>query len=198
MGGDDIVEMGGGRRLPSPRWPSPRWRPPAYAVVVAALIAAFAAGYAVGHRHTGPPASAGSGGPQATAASQPPLIESATWCSAQTGAGLQLGTQVTNTSAVTVTLRQVEAVLPLGGLTPVARAWAPCGALPGPSDVPENTLTAGASAWFTITFRVHVRCPGPLPVQFRLTYEQAGRTRVLALAGFSDLGRVPYAGCPVA
>jgi hypothetical protein len=35
-------------------------------------------------------------------------------------------------------------------------------------------------------------------VQFRLTYEQAGRTRVLALAGFSDLGRVPYAGCPVA
>ena len=191
MDGDDIVEMGGG-----PRLPSLRWRPPAYVVVVAALIAAFAAGYAVGHRHTGRPAAGSPGGAQATAASQPPLTESATWCSARTGAGLQLGTQVTNTSAVTVTLRQVEAVLPLGGLTPVAAAWAPCGALPGPSDAAENTLTAGASAWFTITFRVRVRCPGPLPVQFRLRYEQAGRARVLLLAGFSDLGQVPYPGCP--
>jgi len=87
-------------------------------------------------------------------------------------------------------------VLPLGGLTPVTRAWAPCGALPGPSDVPENTLTAGASAWFTFTFRVHVRCPGPLPVQFRLTYEQAGRTRVLLLAGSPTWAGLPYAGCP--
>jgi hypothetical protein len=63
-------------------------------------------------------------------------------------------------------------------------------------DAAENTPTAGASAWFTITFWVRARCPGPLPVQFRLRYERAGRARVLLLAGFSDLGQVPYPGCP--
>jgi hypothetical protein len=189
MAGEDIVELGGS----GPAWPRwPRWRPPAYVMVVAALIAAFAAGYLAGGRPGGQQARA----TRVSAAEQPPLIESATWCSAQTKAGLQLGTQVTNTSSVTVTLRQVKAVLPLGGLTPVAQAWAPCGVRPGPSGGPENTLTPGASAWFTITFRVGMRCPGPLPVQFVLAYEQAGRTRMLRLAGFSDLSQVSYSGCP--
>ena len=42
--------------------------------------------------------------------------------------------------------------------------------------IPDNAIPAGGSAWFTVTFKVLVKCPGPLPVQFTLGYDQlAGR-----------------------
>ena len=118
-------------------------------------------------------------------------------CSAQIGHALQLGVQVTNPSATVVTLRRVKVILPLGGLQEISQAWGPCGELPAGSEVPDNAVPAGGSAWFTVTFKVLVKCPGPLPVQFMLDYDQLGREATSHLPGFDDLGHVPYASCPV-
>ena len=63
--------------------------------------------------------------------------------------------------------------------------------------IPDNAIPAGGSAWFTVTFKVLVKCPGPLPVQFTLGYDQLGREATIRLPGFEDLGDVPYASCPV-
>jgi hypothetical protein len=57
------------------------------------------------------------------------------------------------------------------------------------------TLSPGASTWFTVTFKVLVRCPGPMPVQFLLDYVQRGRPASARLPGFNDLSQVTYSGC---
>jgi len=182
-----------------------RWRPPRAAVVLGAagLVVGLAAGYTVGTRHAGrspgPPArsrAAASPAGSSVAAGGFPLSQSGPQCSAQAGRTLQLGLQVTNVSAAAVTLRRVEVVLPLRGLMVTAQAWGPCGELPAASETPGNVLPAGASTWFTVTFRVLVRCPQPLPVLFTLDYEQQGRAAAVRLPGFPDLSQVPYAGCP--
>ena len=56
-------------------------------------------------------------------------------------------------------------------------------------------LPAGESTWFTVTFRVLLRCPQPLPVEFTVHYDQQGRPGSSHLPGFSDLGQVPYRAC---
>jgi hypothetical protein len=168
------------------------------------LLVGLAVGYAEGVRHAGKPPS-----PPRAVASQTapffsaggfPLSQSESGCSAQTDHELQLGLEVTNLSATSVTLRQVKAVLPLGGLKVTSQAWGPCGELPGAAQAPGNalppTLEPGASAWFTVTFQVLVGCPQPLPVQFTLDYEQDGRAAAMPLPGFPDLGQVRYSGCP--
>jgi hypothetical protein len=199
--GDDVLEMGRRRR------PVPRWRPPTAALVLAAaaLLAGLAVGYAAGDRHAGKPVS-----PSRTAAASPPapifaaggfpLSQSGPECSAQIGDELQLGLEVTNLSATAITLRRVRVVLPLGGLRATAQAWGPCGELPGAGEVPGHalppTLGPGASAWFTVTFQVLVRCPGPLPVQFTLVFDQNGRSAgAMPLPSFPDLSQVPYGTC---
>jgi hypothetical protein len=195
--GADVLESGNWRRL------ARRWRPPQAAVVMGAagLLAGLAAGYAIGTRHAGshPAASARSRGVAGAAASPVAgdfvLRQAGPRCSAQTGRELQLGLQVTNTSATSVTLRRVDVLLPLGGLRPVSQAWGPCGELPSLSQAPGTVVPAGASTWFTVTFRVLVGCPQALPVQFRLRYDLDGRPGSSFVGGFSDLGQVPYAGC---
>jgi hypothetical protein len=206
--GDDILELGRDRprfprwpslrrRLPDLRWPS---RPAAALLVAAGLVAGLAAGYAAGDhraaRNLAPalPSGAASQASQLAAGGAP--LGQGPACSAQLGSDLQLGFQVTNVSASAVTLRQVLAVLPLGGLRPVAQAWGPCGELPQPEAAAATTLSPGASTWFTVTFKVLVRCPGPMPVQFALDYLQRGRPAAAHLPGFNDLSQVPYSGCP--
>jgi hypothetical protein len=69
-----------------------------------------------------------------------------------------------------------------------------------------SVLPAHGSAWLTVTYKVLLLpCPAPLPVQFAVTFEArhqpAGDPGLLItsrLPGFVDLGRVPYAGCPLA
>jgi hypothetical protein len=198
--GEDVLEQG------SWRGPVLRWRPPRAALVLAAagLLAGLAAGYAVGVRHAGKPPSP----PPSPAATQTapsftaggfPLSQSGPGCSAQLGHELQLGVEVTNLSATALTLRRVEVVLPLGGLKATSQAWGPCGELPGAGEAPGNisppTLAPGASAWFTVTFKVLVTCPLPLPVQFTLDYDQGGRRAAMPLPSFPDLSQVPYSGC---
>ena len=195
--GADVLESGNWRR------PARRWRPSQAAVVLGAagLLAGLAAGYAIGARHAGnhPAASARSRGAARAAASPVvgdfPLVQAGPRCSAQTGRELQLGMQVTNTSATSVTLHRVDVLLPLGGLRPVSQTWGPCGELPSFSQAPGAVLPAGASTWFTVTLRVLVGCPGALPVQFRLRYDLDGRPGSSFVGGFSDLSQVPYDGC---
>jgi hypothetical protein len=58
-----------------------------------------------------------------------------------------------------------------------------------------TSLAPGATGWLTVTFDVMVRCPGPLPVQFRVTYLQAGRLVTADFDSFPDLGPVRYNNC---
>jgi hypothetical protein len=199
--GDDVLELGG-RRRPVSRW----WRPAAALVLGAAgLLAGLAVGYTAGARHAResavPPSPS-----RAAAAVAPfsaggfPLSQSGLQCSVQTGRKLQVGLQITNLSSAAVRLRQVEVVLPLGGLRVTSQAWGPCGELPTVGQAPGNTVppTLGprASTWFKVTFQVLVRCPQPLPVQFTFDYDQQGRPAAIRLPGFPDLSQVPYSGCP--
>jgi hypothetical protein len=193
----DVLESGSWHR------PARRWRPPQAAVVLGAagLLAGLAAGYAIGTHHAGnPPAASARSRGVARAAASPgvgdfPLVQAGPRCSAQTGRELQLGMQVTNTSATSVTLRRVDVLLPLGGLRPISQAWGPCGELPSLGQAPGTVLPAGASTWFTVTLRVLVGCPGALPVQFRLRYDLDGRPGSSFVGGFNDLSQVPYTGC---
>ena len=197
--GDDVLEQGSWRRQ------VPRWRLPRAALVVGcvALLAGLGAGYAVGVRHAGkpssPPRAAASPTVPFSAAGGFPLSQSGPECSAQTDHELQLGLEVTNLSAAAVRLRRVAVVLPLGGLRVISQAWGPCGELPGAAQAPGGdlspTLGPGASAWFTVTFRVLIRCPQPLPVQFVLHFDQGGPPGAMPLPSFPDLSQVPYGNC---
>jgi hypothetical protein len=116
-------------------------------------------------------------------------------CAVQLGHALQLGVEVVNQSDRTVALRQIEPVLPLGGLKAVASRWGTCGALPELSPGQATALGPGATRWLTVTFDVIVSCPQPLPVQFKISYAQAGRLVTAELPGFPDLGQVQYNNC---
>ena len=196
-GGPDVVQQGG-------RWA----RGPAFAAGLAAvaLVLGVAVGYTVGRnqaprRPTTTPSARGST-PSAAASSAPDfglpeLGQTGQQCSEQIGHRLQLGVQVTNESALSVRLRRVQVIMPLGGLKPTAHAWGTCGQLPGVPSPQATLVSAGGSAWFTVTFRVLQRCPGALPVKFLLSYDRGGSTKTVRLPGFVDLGHVPYSGCPV-
>jgi hypothetical protein len=205
-----VVEQHGGRRFPRLRWRSPRSIAVLAGVALpvgVALLAGLVAGYAAGHRQAvyltpspiTPPGFIASPVPYpapSLVAGVPALIQSSGTCATQIGRDLQLGVQVTNQSPAGISLGRVEAVLPLGGLKAISQRWAPCGALPSGPDVAGNSLAPGASTWFTVTFKVLMTCPGPLPVQFTVHYAVQGLAAAVSLPGFPDLSHVPYSGCP--
>jgi hypothetical protein len=167
--------------------------------LVLAVVLAATAGYLLGsHRITAPHHTTARAAPSSSTNPAPPgaaepIAQTGNRCSAPRGDQLQLGVEIRNRSATTVTLEQVQPVLPLHGLRPTASAWGACGQL---SPVPAGhgfTLSGGATVWVTMTFDVLVACPGPLPVLFTLTYTtQSGQPGVTDLPGFPDLGDVPY------
>jgi len=193
-GGSDVVDQG--------------YRPtrgPAFAagLAVAALVLGLAVGYGVG-RNQAPSRPAAVPSARTSAAATPPptlgvpeLGQSGQQCAEQIGHRLQLGVQVTNESASSVRLSSVRVILPIGGLKQTSQAWGTCGQIPGLPDPRATLVSAGGSAWFTVTFRVLERCPGAFPVKFLLSYDRGGSTRAVRLPGFVDLGHVPYSGCPV-
>jgi hypothetical protein len=206
----DVVES-------APReWPAPRRRLGIIAAAGAALLVGLAAGYAAGTRlefGRGAPAHSRSAAARLAPAAASAIpgglglpggvaVQQGLQCSAQAGRELQLGVQVVNQSARSMVLRQVQPVLPLGGLQAVARSWGPCGQLPAAAPAGTSVLPAHGSAWLTVTFKVLLPCPAALPVQFAVTLgsadHAAGGPRLLVarLPGFVDLGGVPYAGCP--
>ena len=200
----DVVEQGE-RHFPSLNWRSPRGAAILLAMgLVIGLAAGYAAGYRQAPRNASPPAaSPGSASPAPTPslttgnavpfAGGPALTQATGTCSSQSGRKLQLGVQVTNGSAAQIELGLVHAVLPLGGLRVISQQWAPCGALEV-GQVPA-ALGPGNSTWFSLTFQVLVKCPGPLPVQFSVDYTTAGESAAVNLPGFPDLSQVPYTGC---
>jgi hypothetical protein len=211
---DDVLELGSRRsRLPG------GWRPSLGAVMVAAaalavgLVAGRAAGgsprtavtprVTVTVTATPQPAPSGFSGiaTPATAFSftdSPALTQDLASCATQTGRELELGVQVSNQSASdAIVLRTARAVLPLGGLKPLAVLWGPCGSLqttPGGAGT-DVMLEPGETTWLTIIFKVQVACPAPLPVQFSVEFLEQGRSATAKLPGFPDLGGVPYTGC---
>lgn len=141
------------------------------------------------------------------------LAQTGAACSVQRGRDLQLGVEVIDLSGTPVAVGQVRSILPLGGLRPISQQWEPCGAISSSWQATEGSFVfikastgeveAGSSAvlppngtaWLSVTFRVLVACPGPLPVQFSVSYKENGRTGTAQLPGFPDLSQVTYTGC---
>jgi hypothetical protein len=191
-----VIEMGGH----PPRWPWGTARGPAISVVLAAFAAGLLLGFAGGHLQAGANGRPGRGAASATTvfpAGGTAITMTGNRCAVQLGHALQLGVEVVNQSDRAVALRQIEPVLPLGGLRAVASRWETCGALPelGPGPHQATALGPGAIGWLTVTFDVLVGCPQPLPVQFKISYVQAGRLVTAELPGFPDLGQVQYSNC---
>ena len=131
-------------------------------------------------------------------------------CSVQHGRHLQLGVEMINLSGTPVTLGQVKTITPLGGLRLVSQQWEPCGAIvPAGQAAGGGTIVfigastgqveagngAGAAilppygaARLSVTFQVLVACPGPLPVQFSVSYQENGKTETVQLPGFPGSG----------
>lgn len=142
------------------------------------------------------------------------LAQTGEACSVQRGRDLQLGVELINLSGTAVTLGQVRSILPLGGLRRVSQQWGPCGEISSSWQATEGgsfvfikastgevetgsstVLPPFGTTWLSVTFRVLVACPGPLPVQFSVSYQENGRTGTAQLPGFPDLGQVAYTGC---
>jgi hypothetical protein len=217
--GDDVLELGTDRPHRDLRpswWPSrrpPRLSRSAALLAVAALVVGLGVGLGVGYpagerHHAAAAPSATPSGSSTSAASVavggPTVTQTGNLCSAQHGTTLQLGVQVVNDSAAPLTLFQVRTVLPMNGLRVTAVTLGPCGQLPSGSLAENDPQAAGinqylpaqATGWFTITVKVLVSCPQPLPVQFVVAYAQHGKLNTAPLAGFNDLGDVSYSGCP--
>ena len=188
-----------GRADGRPGW---RWR---------CLAIGLIAGYLVGHEQARPSALfRPTAAPAVSAASSaapgvatprptvtitvPDLTATGNRCAVQDGTTLQLGIEVANQSSRTVAVSRFQAVLPIGGLRATTESVGTCGALA--SGAPTSVmLPAGATEWLTITFRVLVRCPGPYPVQFQVSYIDSGTLTTTQLDEFPDLGQVTYSGC---
>jgi hypothetical protein len=208
--GDDVIEQGGRETAPRLRLPG-GLRPPGGAGVLAAaaLVVGLAAGYAAGSHQARAGAPVAAPGPSANPSASPApasafsfagsqtLTQDINACSAQDGKQLQLGVQVTNQSALPLTLQTARAHTFDGALLQLRGQWAPCGALPAALAQPRNVLQPGQSTWLTVTLRVNVPCPGAYPVQFSVSYLVQGHRVTISLPGFSDLGQVPYSGCTV-
>jgi hypothetical protein len=202
---DDIIERASSRR-PVAEWRLsrmlvPRRRPPRIAVILglAGLLAGLAVGYAAGTWHTRKAAPVNSEprfNPQSVVPIfvSAPLTQPGPECSIQNGRDLQLGVEVSNDSVAPLTILQVAPLVPLGGLKALSLIWGPCGELPG-QPPQDQAMAPGGSLWFTVTFRVLVACPGPLPVQFAIGYSQNGQRAATTVEGFADLSQVHYSGC---
>jgi len=174
-------------------------RGPAIRIALAAFAAGLLLGFIDGHLQatsSGRPAGAATSATTVFPAGATAITMTGNRCAVQLGHALQLGVEVVNQSDGTVALRQIEPVLPMGGLKAVASRWGTCGALPelGPGPHQATALGPGATGWLTVTFNV-VGCPQPLPVQFKISYAQAGRLVTAELPGFPDLGQIQYNNC---
>ena len=171
------------------------------ALVIVAVVAAYLVGRHQGRndaRVTAPGTSAGASTRASAAGTGSALAQAAGVCAVQVGAQLQLGIEVENTSGAPITLRQLDAVLPLGGLRAAQQLVGTCGQLQQTRAVPGTTLVPGATTWLTITFDVLVTCPTPLPVQFGIHYTDGDKDFTVTLGAFADLGGVSYSGCDAA
>jgi hypothetical protein len=207
---DDLIEQGGGepgRGWPGGNWPGDgwprrfRWRPRGVpliaALVVVALVAGLLGGYLAGDAH-GRHRAAAAARPSrpALSATSVGLAETGSQCSTVLGHSMQLGVEVVNGSPVDISLGQLTARFPSGGLKLTVASWGPCGTLPYAHSAVNSVLASGASTWLSVTVTTLAKCPQGLPVEYVASYDQLGLTYTVILPGFADLGGVPVAGCP--
>jgi hypothetical protein len=200
-GNDEVLESGPGR---------PPWRPHATAYRVISLLVVTLAvgvllGYVTGHRHNGTAPRAAATSLPTRAPSHdlipspvvsPGITETGQRCAEQQGKHLQLGVEVANESTSPVTLGKLIAQLPLKGLRAISAAKQTCGQLaPEPGAFASTTLPARGTTWLRMTFDVLEKCPAALPVEFTISFRQAGQSGSTELFAFPDLGSVPYSGC---
>jgi len=114
---------------------------------------------------------------------------------ASTGRPVMVGIEIVNSGSQPVVLRGVHGVFPLQGLRQVDSQVGQCDNN-STEGVADHRIEPSATAWISLTLGVLVRCPGPLPVLFRVDYTVDGAPSTQTLSGFPDLGNVPYPGCP--
>jgi hypothetical protein len=187
-GDADVLDVGG-------RWPWDGPRGQRAGLAAAALVAGLVAGYLAGHLQAAVPAKPRPAASVIIPAGETALADTGNRCAAQQGHGLQLGIEIENQSRRPVTLEHISPVLPLGGLRPVSSQAGSCGLLPGYGGRPVRSLAPGATGWLTVTFAVLIKCPQPIPVQFKVSYVQHGRSITASFDGFPDLGEVRYGNC---
>lgn len=181
------------------------------------LAIGLAAGYAAGHgqgrgtvaapEKAAAPAGQAPGGvasgtivtgaPPASIDFGPVLTQDPGTCSVQVGRDLELGIPVTNQSGEAVLLESVKPVPLVSGLLKVLSwRWDPCG-FDNDGIVPDTVvLGPGETTWVTAVVQPLVACPGPAPLQFRVTYSINSQKTTFNLPGFPDLSAVHYSGCP--
>jgi hypothetical protein len=197
-GGDVITG-----RTPRPplRWSlRPSWLA---GLLLVALAAGLCIGYAVhGDKRittTGPsgfPSTSGS--PAGSVLAEfPSLQATGNMCSGQPDQShrLMVGVEITNGAPRPIVLSDVKGVFPLGGLRVVDTQVGACDNT-STQHVAGHLFEPSATVWISLTLDVLVRCPGPLPVSFQVDYTIDGAAGTQEVHGFSDLGNVPYPGCP--
>ena len=211
---DDLIEQGdeepgrdwlGGGRLGG-GWPGGNWsrrfrRPPRggrliAGLVVIALAAGLLGGYLAGDAHGRHRVAAAKPSRPAVSAASVGLAEKGSQCSTVLGHSMQLGVEVVNGSPVDISLGQLTARFPSGGLKLTVASWGPCGTLPFAHSAVDTVLASGASTWLSVTVTTLAKCPQGLPVEYVASYDQLGLTYTVVLPGFADLGGVPVTGCP--
>jgi hypothetical protein len=166
-------------------------------LVVVALIVGLLGGYLAGDAHGRHRAVAASPSRPAVPSASVGLAETGSQCSTVLGHSMELGVEVVNGSPVDITLGQLTARFPSGGLKLTLASWGPCGTLPYAHAAVNSVLASGASAWLSVTVTTLAKCPQGLPVEYVASYDQLGLTYTVVLPGFADLGGVPVAGCPL-
>jgi hypothetical protein len=202
---DDLLEQGPeeepGRRWPGGSWAS-RFRGPGRGLpliaglVLAALVVGLLGGYLAGDAHGHHPATAAGPSPSALPSASLGLAETGDQCSTVLGHSMQLGIEVVNGSSAGISLGQITARFPQGGLKLTVASWGPCGTLPFAHSAVSSVLARGASTWLSVTVTTLAKCPEGLPVEYVASYSQRGLSNTVVLPGFADLGGVAVAGCP--
>jgi hypothetical protein len=209
----ELIEFGGYRRRtgsadeagPVRRWAARMVRVLRQATIeitLGALVLGLIAGFIAGrvsaqHKHLTARPSTTPTRP-AIVVGVPSIVFTGNSCGVQRGLDLQLGIEVKNQSRAEVRLGKVLPTFPLGGLHKIASGLGTCGEIPLASPFTNPLLGPGMTGWVTATVSVAVRCPQPLPVGFRVRFEQHGKSSVADLNGFPDLSQVAYRNCPYA
>jgi len=209
----EFIEFGGYRRRPGSgdkAGPVRRWAGQAVRIVrrstlevtLGALVLGLVVGFVGGHvsaqhnRQAVKPA--GVPTPPEFPPTATPIIFTGNSCGVQRGRDLQLGIEVRNQSTAGIRLDKVMPTFPMGGLHVIASGIGTCGAIPLASPFADPVLSPGMTGWVTATVSDEVRCPQPLPVGFRIRFQQGRRSSATVLNGFPDLSQVAYRDCPYA
>ena len=183
---------------PPTRWSlRPSWLA---ALLAAALAAGIGIGYLIGRpdHHHRPAAVATTPLPAGSALAEiPQLNPPDDYCSGVLpGRRLMLGALVVNSTSRPLVLTKLSGSFPLGGLQLVDTQVGQCDNNAS-ERVDGHRVEPSAEVWLTLIVDVMgTSCPGPLPVGFVLDYTVDGAPHSQELAGFPDLGGVPFPGCP--